>query len=203
MGNAPCKGYPDAVGGRSRIWAGDHTGPLSYVTGGETIAASAGGALQNSTTSIITGLSSLNFIIAEQFTASGNYEVSSISPTTGGGIKQTTKLKWFYAPAQGVNSILIATAGSGQTNGTYTITDSGTNFSGLAARVQIVIAGGAVTKAAILFPGTGYTGAATFTVSAGGSAGTLSSTYGAASGIEAASGANLSTESVRLFAVGG
>lgn len=202
MGNIACKGYPDPIGGRSRLWIGDHTGPASYVAGGETIAASAGGALQNSTTSIITGLSALNFVGVEELSASGNYQISAVAPTTVGGTKQTTKLKWFYAPTQGINSILIATAGSGQTNGTYVITDSGSNFTGSAAKVQIVVAGAAVTKATIVFPGTGYFGAATFTVAAGGTPGTLTSTYGSSSGIEVAAATNLSAESVRLTAIG-
>jgi TAT (twin-arginine translocation) pathway signal sequence len=85
-------------------------------------------------------------------------------------------------PSQGggqrVNSVSTSSAGSGQTNGTYTITDSGSNFSGTAAQVQIVISGGAITQATLINPGSGYFGAPTFTVSQGGTAGRLRATIG-------------------------
>lgn len=75
---------------------------------------------------------------------------------------------------QEVTGISILTAGSSQTNGTFNIAASGGGGSG--AVVQITIAGGIITDATVTSAGTGYTSAPTFTVSEGGTAGTLAAT---------------------------
>lgn len=75
---------------------------------------------------------------------------------------------------QEVSAIGIVTPGSGQTNGTFNI--NATGGGGTGAVVQIVIAGGAITMATVTSPGSGYTTPPTFTVSEGGTPGTLSAT---------------------------
>jgi hypothetical protein len=71
-----------------------------------------------------------------------------------------------------VKSAIITAAGSGQTNGTYAIA---ANFGGggTGAIITIVISGGAITSAVVTNGGYGYTSTPTFTVSEGGSAGTI------------------------------
>ena len=70
-----------------------------------------------------------------------------------------------------VKTVVIATAGSGQTNGTYQIT--GVGGGGTGAVVQVVIAGGVITNASVITGGYGYVGVPTFTVAYGGTPGTL------------------------------
>lgn len=70
-----------------------------------------------------------------------------------------------------VKTVVIATAGSGQTNGTYQIT--GVGGGGTGAVVQVVIAGGVITNASVITGGYGYVGVPTFTVAHGGTPGTL------------------------------
>lgn len=76
---------------------------------------------------------------------------------------------------QGVIAVNILTAGSGQTNGTYTATASAGG-----AVIQYVVAGGAVTSVTVLTAGGPYTDAAipTFTIAAGGTPGTVQAVIG-------------------------
>jgi len=139
---------------------------------------------------------------------SGNYDVfftplaipniraGAPSPSKSGWVAH-----WWYANpgnSQGVDGVVIATAGSGQTNGTYTI--SGTGGGGSGATIQVVVSGNAVTGVKVLNPGTGYTSAPTFTVAAGGTPGTVTATIGTYSGMEVAAGTNLSAEVVQFGA---
>lgn len=183
-------GYPDLIGKRS-AWCGYGNGPKSYVplTGDPLVVPQFQYYIDNVNGSVMS--------------VSGNYQI--IAKPSGVGPRQTWAAIWRYSGAQGegVNSVAIATAGSGQTNGTYTITDSGTNFATRAAKVSITIAGGAVTKATVVDPGAGYFGAPTFTVAEGGTPGTLSATTGLIAGTEVASGADLSAEQVQLAGFGG
>lgn len=190
MGDTAVKGYVD-VWGKHGVWIGDHTGPVSYTTGGTT-----------SREPRAYGLRSFDIYLPMGFTVSGNYQVFSQSTSAGGNNNSTVKLRWFYAPTlTGVSDIAIATAGTGQTNGTYVIAATGGGGSG--ATAQITIAGGAVTQAAILNPGTGYTSAPTFTVAEGGTPGTLTATIGQVSGTEVVAGSNLSGETIRALVIGG
>lgn len=72
---------------------------------------------------------------------------------------------------QDVTAVSITSPGSGQTDGTYVLT--GTGGGGTGATVTIIIAGGIITSAVVTTAGTGYTSAPTFTVSEGGTPGTL------------------------------
>lgn len=142
-------------------------------------------------------------------TQSGSYHLSA-QPTSAGQIRAGAPSPsqsgwawhWFYSSAgnpQGVDSIAIATAGSGQTNGVSTVAASGGGGTG--AIVQITIAGGAITSAKVLNPGTGYTSVPTFTVAQGGTPGTLTATIGNVGGAEVATGTNLSAEIVQFGSI--
>lgn len=190
MGNTAVKGYTD-VWGKHGAAVYDHTGPASYLAAGEVLSQPSSFGLRN-----------FDFVVPMSFTLSGNYQVFSQSSVAGGSNGTKAKLRWFYAPTlTGVSDIAIATAGSGQTNGTYVIAATGGGGSG--ATAQIVVAGGAVTQAAVLNPGNGYTSVPTFTVVAGGTPGTLTATIGQVSGSEVVAGSNLSAETVRILAIGG
>ena len=78
----------------------------------------------------------------------------------------------------GVQSVAISTPGSGQTDGIYTINAVGGSGSG--AQIKVTISGGVITNVLIVSVGSGYTSIPTFTVSAGGTAGTLTATVSAA-----------------------
>lgn len=88
-------------------------------------------------------------------------------------------------------------AGSGYTNGTYNIdctATGGQTYAG-AATIQVVVAGGALTSAVIVRPGSGFTSAPTFPLTAlgAGSAGTLTATVGTTHGAHAKHSALAST----------
>lgn len=183
-------GYPDYVGKRF-IWCGSGVGPVSYVpTTGDLISFPR---YQN-----YIDLVTSNSVMS----VSGLYLVRA--QPSGVGSRQSWSLRWFYvggAGSEGVDGIIIATAGSGQTNGVSTVTATGGGGSG--ATVQITIAGGLITAVKLLNPGTGYTSVPTFTVAQGGTPGTLTATIGSFAGEEVASGVNLSGESVQIGGFGG
>lgn len=70
-----------------------------------------------------------------------------------------------------VSSVRITGAGTGQTNGTYSI--AGVGGGGVGALVSVTIAGGLVTQATVVQGGYGYATEPTFTISEGGTPGTL------------------------------
>jgi hypothetical protein len=89
MANTAVSGYPD-IFGKHAAWVGDHTGPASYSTGGETIGvANAPGSF---------GLRSIDFVGVEGISYSGNYFAEVVSPIGSGGSAQTRKLRWFNNP---------------------------------------------------------------------------------------------------------
>jgi hypothetical protein len=71
-----------------------------------------------------------------------------------------------------VQEPLAFTAGSGYTNGTYTVNSTGGGQADGAAAVSVVVAGGAITSVTLLRAGSGFTSAPTFPVTGLG-AGTL------------------------------
>lgn len=169
----------------------DHTGPASYTSGGETL-----GTTNNMTGISLLGLGSIDFVDAEVFSLSGNYQV--FEQATGLGSRKTFLLRWFYAPAQhGVIAAVVA-LGTSPTNGTYTITAG----SG-AAQIQVVVASGALSSVKILNPGNNYLSVPTFTPPAGlGSGATITASIGYVSDVEVAAGTNLSGETARLAFIG-
>lgn len=174
------KGYPATAGGKVVATAYGN-GPSSYA-GGE-----AGGdpiyAVQMRSVDKVDG----------SLTVDGLYETKGQPASAGNPTKWF--LRWFFATTGSVGKVTF-TAGSGQTNGTYLIPAS----SG-AATVQIVIAGGVITSATIINPGKDYTSAPTFTVSEGGTPGTITATLSTA-GQEVPNGANLSTSTTQISVIG-
>ncbi len=71
-----------------------------------------------------------------------------------------------------VQEPMTFTAGSGYTNGTYTVDSTGGGAANGMAAVQVVVAGGAITSVTVVRPGSGFTSAPTFPVTGLG-AGTL------------------------------
>jgi hypothetical protein len=177
-------GYPDRIGKRF-AWAGYGAGPAVYNS-----------ALGDPIT--LPGFQNYIDTVNSALSVSGNYLVSAVPSVAGA--RANWSLFWTYSGAQGVNSLAISAAGTGQTNGTYLINATGGGGSG--AQAQVVIAGGAVTGATIVKAGRGYTSAPTFTVAAGGTPGTLTATAAPASG-SVPNGTNLSGESVQLGGLGG
>lgn len=129
--------------------------------------------------------------------AAGQIRAGAASPSQSGW-----NWRWTYSSVgdpQGVDSAVIATAGSGQTNGVSTINGSGGGGTG--AVVQITIAGGLLTGVKVINPGTGYTSVPTFTVAQGGTPGTLTATVGNIGGAEVGTGTNLANEVVQFGAI--
>ena len=90
MGNSAVKGYSD-IFGKHAAWIGDHTGPSSYAKGGETLTA-------NGAPGSLGGLRSVDVLLAEALSKSGNYLVQSQATASGGGNPgQTGKLVWLYS----------------------------------------------------------------------------------------------------------
>lgn len=116
-----------------------------------------------------TGVSLYSFIYGVAITDEvGSWSVTS-QPSSG---NMTLSESSTYI----VNGVKVATAGSGQTNGTFVINGSGGGGTG--AQVRITIAGGVIVDKTIVNAGINYTSAPTFTVAEGGTPGTLTATVG-------------------------
>jgi hypothetical protein len=107
---------------------------------------------------------------------------ASTEPATGlpigtgvqvGGFQEFSDAEALQYSSKAVVSVPILTAGSGQTNGTYTATASTGG-----AVISYTIAGGALTAVTIVTPGGPYTTAPTFTIAAGGTPGTVQAVIG-------------------------
>jgi len=191
MGNVNVKGYPD-VWGKHKVSIVDHTGPVSLPAGGEVLGPSSTYGGVNPF-----GTSSYDFVLAST-SISGNY--TAVFQPSGTGQRTTGNLIWQFTGASGANgvaSVTIATPGSGQTNGTYTA-----NASSGTAQIQYTIAGGALTTVKVLNPGGPYATPPTFTIAAGGTAGTVTATLGSIEGMPVGPGTNLSGETIRLLVIG-
>lgn len=179
-------GLPDVFGAHIAS-VSDYQGPASYPAGGDPVPVAT-----------LLGAGRRAHFIAGTVTVDGLYEVNFKPSGTG------PSLNWFaiweYLSGQGVDGISIATAGTGQTNGTYTI--NGVGGGGTGAQASITIAGGVITAVSILNPGSGYTSAPTFTVAEGGTPGTLTATIGSIAGVQVANGTNLSASYAKVFALG-
>jgi hypothetical protein len=181
-------------GGRTRAIILDHTGPSSYVIGGESLSQSANGGPN------VLGLAGFYHVEAG-VSASGTYTIQVLYGGTG--VRNSIKLRWNYrASSQGVSSV-TSSGGSGMTAGTYPLTFTNTNTGGSGAAGTITVTASAVTSISITSPGTGYFAAPTVTAATGGTPPTLTATAGIVNGGEVASGTNLSGETIRLLAIGG
>jgi hypothetical protein len=85
--NTQIPGFPDPVGGRSKLCPVDHLGPVSYTTGGETFPAQNVYGGPNSL-----GLSGVIWVNGG-YSESGTYRIIPIFGG-GGAVKGTIKLKW-------------------------------------------------------------------------------------------------------------
>ena len=92
------KGYPDPIGGRSRLWLGDVGGPASYT---QWTAPNTGGDVVNAR---YMGLSSINFIAATGLSESGTYYVEAKLSVAGGASPMTAILVWFLASSPGTQA---------------------------------------------------------------------------------------------------
>lgn len=70
-------------------------------------------------------------------------------------------------------SVVIATAGSGQTNGTFVVAANAGVGGGSGAAINVTIAGGVITGVSVNNPGYGYVTPPTFTIAQGGTPGTV------------------------------
>lgn len=184
----------DPVNGRSKWNILDHTGPTSYVVGGETLGQSVYGGPN------IFGLSGFQAVIPCGLSISGNYAVQALYG--GAGVRSSIKLKWLYAGnQQGVDGVYASAAGSGMTPGTYALSFSGGGGSGAAGTITVTAS--ADTLIVITSGGSGYTSLPTVSAATGGTPPTLVATLGFVNGSEVPSGTNLSGETVRLLPIGG
>jgi hypothetical protein len=99
--NTQIPGFPDPVGGRSKLQIVDHAGPASYTTGGETFPQQSVYGGPNSI-----GLSGVLWCNGGH-TESGNYYVV---PVFGGGgkVSGTIKLLWYTNAAAGAGGAQVA-----------------------------------------------------------------------------------------------
>lgn len=187
MGNQAVKGYTDVVG-KHGLWIGDHTGPASYVTGGETLTAQ------------YFGLRSLDMVNTMRAN-SGVYSAATLSPAgIAGAITQTIKMIWQFATTGSVASVTVS-GGTGMTPGTYALAFSGGGGTGATGTLTVLTATTTSTPV-ITNPGSGYTSAPTVTAATGGTPPTLTAVLSTA-GQQVGPGANLSAIGVRMIAIGG
>lgn len=90
--------------GQAKLIPTDHTGPVSYTTGGETL-----GQVNNQTGITLLGLAVIDIVIAVDNTISGNYGV--LVQPVGKGEQKTFKLIWVTATA-GIPTSTQVTAGT-------------------------------------------------------------------------------------------
>lgn len=186
--NTQVEGYPDIIGGRTKMVPVDHQGPKSYTTGGETFPQqpSLGGG--NSL-----GLSGLVWC-SGGFTEDGLYMVV---PVFGGGgsVRGTIKLKWFAASSAGGTFVGTPATLTGTVAAPTitTATNAGITtpvYTNGGALTQIAGAAGITGVQAPALTMNSYTPAGTITGSGGGWA-------------EVSNGTNLSASVIRLLTLGG
>jgi hypothetical protein len=94
--------------GQGKILPVDHTGPATYVAGGETV-----GTLNNLTGIALLGLDSIDMILGSgSLSVSGNYWI--LVKPIGTGVRKQFVIQWFLA-ASGVPTLTEA-GGSGHIN---------------------------------------------------------------------------------------
>ena len=200
MSEKVLKGYADVIGKHALVIS-DHTGPASYTTGGETLGRS------SAPYKPFLGLRTVDMLLCNDLTISGNYLVQSQSVVGGGGSSAYGKLKWLYGAGgggSGVQSVTITAAGT-YTGTTPSVTFAAAPAGGTTATGIAILngAGTAVIGVLITNPGAGYLTAPAVTFGAGGANGTAVLNASGAAGTEVASGTNLSGETVRITAIGG
>lgn len=187
MGNTAVKGYTDVIG-KHGLAVYDHTGPASYVVGGETLFATA------------FGLRSIDFITA-MISSDGIYEIVAVSPSGGGGNPTSLRVRWEFATTGSVASV-TGTGGTGMTLGTYALTIAAPPAGGVQAVGTLTVLTATTFSTSITTPGRGYLTAPTVSAATGGTPPTLTANL-SGEGNEAPAGLNLSGSSIRLMAIGG
>ena len=178
--------------GRTKAWIGDHTGPVSYTTGGESLTQSIYGGPN------IFGLAGF-YKVEGGVANSGN--LNCVALTGGSGVRSTVKLLWAYTNYNGPSiATVTGTGGTGMTPGTYPLAFSGGGGTGAAGTITVTSA--TTYTIAITNVGSGYTSAPTVTAATGGTPPTLTATTSTV-GLQVAAGTNLSSESIRLVVLGG
>ena len=203
MSEKVLKGYADVIGKHALVIS-DHAGPASYTTGGETLGRS------SAPYKPFLGLRTVDMLLCNDLTISGNYLVQSQSVVGGGGSSAYGKLKWLYASASTggfapVASTAITAAGT-YTGTTPSVTFSAAPAGGTTATGVAVLngAGTAVIGILVTNPGSYPVGSPpTITFGAGGATATAALGTAGAVGTEVASGTNLGAETVRIMAIGG
>jgi hypothetical protein len=116
MGDTKLADYPARLGDKQLIVV-DHTGPVSYTAGGETL-----GTANNLTGIALQGLSGLDLVIGGgSMSLSGNYHVRP--QQTGTGNRKQQKLLWYPAGTsvtQGGIPLSLGTASAAATQSTFT-----------------------------------------------------------------------------------
>ncbi len=77
-----------------------------------------------------------------------------------------------------MKTVVITAAGSAQTNGTFTINADANSGGGVGAQISVNIAGGVITGVSVVNGGYGYVTPPTFTISEGGTPGTVAAQLG-------------------------
>ncbi len=189
MANNPISGFPDVWGGRSHATIVEHTGPTSYVPGGDPLSQGVFGGPN------VLGLSGF-YWTSTGISYSGLYVVAAAYG--GRGVRQRIFLKWMYTGAsQGVDGV-TGTGGSGMNVGTYPLVFSAGNATG-----TLTVLTATTFSIQMTSPGSGYNAVPTVTAATGGTPPTLTVTVGSNSGGEVVAGTNLSAETVRVLVVGG
>jgi large repetitive protein len=88
----------------------------------------------------------------------------------GSGVEYAPNIASITAQSGILSAVSVATAGSGYTNGTYTLADTSAG-DGQGATITVTVAGGVVTAASVATGGSGYDLVPTFTGSFGGGTG--------------------------------
>lgn len=132
--------------------------PASFATDGAFASFAGGNDVGGQNTNIGTGSNNSGVPAPNNFTATA---ADSTTNHIGGGALATSGNN----TGNIVQEPPTVTAGSGYTNGTYRVeSDASGGQPAKAAMIQFVIAGGALTSAKVIRPGSGFTSAPTFTV---------------------------------------
>jgi hypothetical protein len=79
----------------------------------------------------------------------------------------------YMAQGASVQSVQVATQGTGQTLGTYIVTAAGGGSPTAQATIQVIVTSATTIQVTLLTPGSGYTAVPTFTLATGGTPGTV------------------------------
>lgn len=138
--------------------------PATFATSGALDAAQGGNDTGAASTGIAVGANASGPTVGRNFTddAANDFLAHHI----GGGPNDAVAPSTMSASNTGqvLQVPVTVTAGSGYTNGTYRITSTGGGVPDGRGEIEFVIAGGALTSARVIRPGSGFTGNPTWTL---------------------------------------